>query len=498
VWEGRGGDAIDSRGRFVLGEASVTPAPDRAVVLALENGPDAVRLLAPDGGASLVGYGVHAHAEYYSGAPAADAPAGQSLGRAPDGEESGDNAADFAAAAPTPAAPNRTLPRWSISFVAPLARPELVEPGDTVRIAATARLLAGAAEPRRARLTLWASPEPTLPPPGGAEREPAETGTLVAASEAILGGAAGDSLPFSGAWAVPSAGAWRLALVATEDGEGAGEGAAGFVRAGPGPLLVQEIFYAPEPGQPEWIEVRARGLEIVDLSRFAVEDAAGRRGRLDVGAPVFLEPDSLAILVEDAAAFRAAHQDLDAARVHPVRPWPALNNTGAGGEPAERVRLRDERGVLADEVAYAGGDPTGYSLERRSAEAPSARASSWGVSAARGGTPLAANSLLQPPGEVALAISPAWWRRTGDPPRLRAAYRLAWPRAHVRVSVVDARGRERARLFDGPSSAVGGVEWDGRAGGDPLAPGAYALLLEARPMEGAGRLRLLRPLVLAP
>ena len=74
-----------------------------------------------------------------------------------------------------------------------------------------------------------------------------------------------------------------------------------------------------------------------------------------------------------------------------------------------------------------------------------------------------------------------------------------WERGIVRVSVFDARGRERSRLAQGPSGAAGTIEWDGRdRSGDALPPGAYLVALEAEPAEGGARIRLAEPLVLAP
>jgi hypothetical protein len=185
-----------------------------------------------------------------------------------------------------------------------------------------------------------------------------------------------------------------------------------------------------------------------------------------------------------------------------VSPWPALNNSAAAdGVPADRVVLRDDRGLVSDAMAYEGGAPSGYSVERRDLELPGRDAQNWGVSALAGGTPLAANSVLSAPlGETGLELSPRVWRRGGaGPPRLSVAYRLAWERSVVRLTVIDARGRERARLHDGPSAAAATLEWDGKAtDGSDLAPGAYALALDARPAAGGARLRLTRPLVVEP
>lgn len=510
VWQGQAGDVIAARARFTLGEAQLTAPPDRALDLGLENGPDALRLTAPDGRADLVGYGALTYAEYFAGEPAPDVAAGFSLARAVDGADSGDNRRDFLALSPpTPGAANRPERDAELTAAAPLAEPELVEPGETVAV--RARFVNRGVDPlagREVRVLLWSAPAADLPP--AAEAEAADPDGALAADSLVaqVQGAdplePGDSLAVALAWTAPASGAYRLAVTARLDDDGVegNDRLEAFVRAGPGPLRVSEVLYAPLPGEPEWVEVRAAGGAPVDLRRFRLADATGRAGvPQTAGVAALLEPDSLALLTEDAAALCALRPELDRFRVLTVSPWPALNNSAAeAGGAADRVVLRDDRGLVADAMAYAPGAPAGYSVERRDPERPAREADNWGLSATAGGTPLAPNSALAAPaGEAGLRLSPRVWRRGGGPPRVSVAYRLAWERAVVRLTVIDARGRERARLHDGPSAAAAVLEWDGKgADGSDLGPGAYALALEARPAAGGGRVRLTRPLVVEP
>src|SRR4029077_16322020 len=48
-WTAGEGDSIGAGGRFVIGGSLVDPPPDALVPLELQNGPDAVRLVWPDG-----------------------------------------------------------------------------------------------------------------------------------------------------------------------------------------------------------------------------------------------------------------------------------------------------------------------------------------------------------------------------------------------------------------------------------------------------------------
>src|SRR5215831_16071775 len=47
-------DSIAAGGRFVIGGALVTPPPDAVIALDLQNGPDAVRIVWPDGVTEVV------------------------------------------------------------------------------------------------------------------------------------------------------------------------------------------------------------------------------------------------------------------------------------------------------------------------------------------------------------------------------------------------------------------------------------------------------------
>jgi len=56
-WTGTAADSIAGSGRFVIGGSLVLPPPGATVTLDLQNGPDAVRLVWPDGVTEVVGYG---------------------------------------------------------------------------------------------------------------------------------------------------------------------------------------------------------------------------------------------------------------------------------------------------------------------------------------------------------------------------------------------------------------------------------------------------------
>ena len=109
---------LDADGLFVLADrladgTTLVAVADLVLNFDFQNGPDSVRLLAPDGSVvDALGYGVFDAGEVFAGegSPAPDAPAGSSLSRRFADLDTGDNALDFAIAVPTPGSARRSIP----------------------------------------------------------------------------------------------------------------------------------------------------------------------------------------------------------------------------------------------------------------------------------------------------------------------------------------------------------------------------------------------------
>lgn len=504
LWEGTAGEVLPAGARLTIGEHLLLPPPDRVLTLGLENGPDAVRIVAPNGEQDLVGYGDLTYAEYFEARPAADVPAGFSLGRSPDGHDTDDNASDFLSfSPPTPGAANQ--PEIDGALVPPGA---ILERG-RIRLGEEAHVLARAANAGVVTLDggemnwgLWAATVADLPPPPGLEDLGASFDSLVRAGQAMDPVAPGDTVAIRVAWLPAADGVYRLRLKlrVAEDGVPGNDVDEALLRVGAGPIELSEVQYAPASGAPEWVEVRCRAAVAVDLSRFRLRDAAGTTARATPDVPLLAAPESLWIWTEDAGAFRAAHPLVDPDRVVTYSPWPRLNNEAGSAAVADRVQVLDERGVLSDEMAYPGGSLSGHTLERRDPEAPAEEPWNWGRSALPGGTPLGANSVTLGAAALgSLELSAQYWSRSAAPAGLRVGYHLEWIAARVDLRILDLQGRRRRQLHSGPSGARFTIDWDGEDdGGRPLPSGPYLVFLEARPVEGDGRLRLVQPLVVAP
>lgn len=468
-WTGGAEDSIAAGARFVIGGAAVVPAADAVVTLDLQNGPDAIRLVWPDGATETVGYGPHEFAEYACGEPAPDVASGQSLARTPDGANAGSNRLDFQAAAPSPGAPNVSTRNVAIAPGSLSVAPEGAMPGDPLLIrggvtnpgleaAAPGTLVLRAAAVR------------------GTDREPLGETTLVP------GLAPGDSAGFEIAASAPAAGKLRVVVTAHAPGDQNPRDDADSVlaRVGPAPLVLAEIQFHPAAGEGEWIEVRNAANVPLDPAAFTLSDRGGTAGRPESGRAA-LAPESLAVLAQDRRALLNRYPALDSARVWETRPWPALNNRDDESGTADAVVLRETDGTPSGRHAYsAAGVPDGHPLEWRGG--------GWWPSRFAGGTP------LEPPAAFAapagrFAIEPRLLSAGSGGARCR--WSLPWERARVRFEIFDLAGRP----------VPGGVaEFLAPALGErdlhfaDLPPGLYAIALRARPDGGTDEIAELRPM----
>jgi hypothetical protein len=457
-WTGNAVDSVPAGGRFVVGGAKVQPAPRVVVTLELQNGPDALRAVWPDGMVEVVGYGALEFAEYWCGAPAVDVTPGQSLARVPDDADLGGNAADFRAATPSPGRANRAQRDLAVLAGSLAFTPEQPDPG-------VAAILAGRIENRGA--TAVAAGEAML-----VATAVAAAGSVPLFARAVGAALApGDTVAFEEPLAL-EAGKWwlRMALALPGDESPANDADSLLVRSGPGPLELTEIQFHPAAGEGEWVEVRNRSGAPLDLAAFTLSDRGTTRG-VPAGGEGALEPESLAVLAQDRAALLRAFPALDVRRVWSAAPWPSLNNSNDSTGFADAVVLREADGTLCQRVNYsAAGDPAGVPLEWR--------AGGWWPASDPAGTP------LRPPrARVPLArrfeCAP---RRLHEGGTATLAWDLPWSRAHISLELYDLAGRRVARPLDEfLAPARGERTWPAGA----VAPGLYVTLARARP-DGSG------------
>ena len=456
-WTGGATDTVRSHARFVIGGARVSPAPDALVTLELQNGPDAVRLVWPDGVVEVVGYGALADSGYYCGSPAPDVPSGSSLARIPDDADTGSDARDLRPASPTPGRANqpaRDLAMVPGSLALAPAHPAAGQPvtlGGRVVSRGRDDLGEGAALVSAGWLA-------------GAD-------TAWAASAALPAIAAGDTVVFALTLAPPSGKVAFLARVNLPGDETATDDLDTLrARVGPGPLALTEVQFHPLDDAGEWIEVQAWDTGAVAAAGFKLHDRGGTVATARGGRG--LSPGERAVLAQRRDAFVAAHPTLDSSRVLAASPWPSLNNTDGADGIADVVALAEPDGTPSDALAYsASGVPAGVPLERLDD-------THWSPSRVSGGTPLAPP--LAPP-SLARRFEARPARLTAGGGRARLAWDLPWGWVWLDVRAFDLAGRDAGPVLSRALRAGHTeAEWDPA----PLPAGVYLLVLTAEPESG--------------
>lgn len=471
-WTGGAGDTVPPGARFVIGGAAVVPAPHAIAALDLQNGPDAVRLVWPDGMTEVVGYGTHEFAEYFCVEPAPDVVSGQSLARTPDDSDAGGNRADFRAAAPSPGAANVSSRNAALAPGTLRVLPERPDP------AAAITIVGGVTNPGREE---FAAGEVAIRAEARSEGGAFESLGEVALAAAI---APGDSVAFAFPAFAPAEGKWRViaAVTATGDQNARDDGDTTRLRVGRCPLELSEVQFHPAAGEGEWVEVRsvhAAG----DPAAFTISDLAGTLGRPESGR-LPLARDSLGVLAQDRRALLARFSELDTTRVWESRPWPSLNNRDEPSGIADAVALREADGTPCDRLEYsASGLPDGVPLEHRDG--------GWWPSRRAGGTPLEPPRAPVPPAGR-FAVEPRFVRRGAAVTRCR--WMLPWPRARVRFEIFDLAGR---RVPGGAAEFLAPAVGERDLSLADLPPGLYAIALRARAESGVEEIVELRPLRIA-
>jgi hypothetical protein len=453
-WTAGPGDVVKPRARFVIGGSLVSPRPDVVLTLDLQNGPDGVRLLWPDGEIEVIGWGALEFPEYYCGAPAPDVPGGQSLARIPDRAETGSNAGDFRPAEPSPGSANQRAVDAALLRHRTTLAPEQPAPGGSATLVLSLANLGA---------TVWGVDAASLTVTSELLATPVSmSAPAVAPGETTL-----VSIPLAGLR--EGRGAFAASVQLAGDEASVNDRDTLLARVGKGPLEITEIQFHPAAAEGEWVEVRNSSHEPLLLESFKLGDHAGAGGAIEPGVP--LPAESLAVLAQDPTALRMAYPALDGTRIRRVSPWAALNNSDDETGLADQVVLAEADGVPVERVGYSSsGIAAGVTLERDG--------DTWRPSPTAGGTPLA------PPRPVAPV--PGGFR--ADPRRLHTSgdtvdftWELPWSGARVTLELYDMEGHRQRRLV-GPVDS--GVHGERPVTLDALAPGLYLAVLRAESADG--------------
>lgn len=475
-WSGVAGQALAAGDRFLIADrnwAGTAPA-DAEVYLALQNGPDALRLTQDGLARDVVGYGALTDTLLMEGRPAPVAP-GRSLARRPDGRDTGDNRADFVTAEPTPGAANFAA-RALVALETVVEPPSLARAGNAAAVAVLLRN-EGTEPLPAARLRLACGPDTV-----GAMLDAVDSGGERRVEWVLRPRA-------EGGWPL------RLLLGLAAPPETLVVDL-GRLQVGAAELVLSEVLGAPRAGQGEWIEILAGGRPRGGAGSYRIRDDDGGWVALP---DLRMAPGDRLVVVQDSlalqgwlAANRQGPQDAQGcgAALVQLSPWPSLNNSPPEGRlRADRLQLADSLGTVIDH-ADLGADGRSLagdrSLER--ARAAGATGSAWAECLApAGSTPGCANSVDPPPGlgdggSGGLLVEPPVADRGAGQSAVHLRFEVPAGAAGWDISVCDLDGR-RVRDLGGDGDGPGprALFWDLRDDRSrPVGAGGYVVSLRFR------------------
>jgi len=386
-WSGRQEDVLaPGECWLIVDQGWSGPMPDAVAALGLQNGPDAIRLVASGLVIDRLGYGLLLDPALFEGTPHPGAPSGRALARRPDGIDSDHNDSDWTSTDElTPGELNVRL-YGLVAVILGLEPPCQVTPW----------------EPFCLELELWNNGLRELGP-GTLTLQDQQGHLLVQEPWEPLAPEA--RRRWTGSWQPVVAEVTEFILIVEASGRQwalpAGEAWVGVPEA-----AFSEVMAAPDQDAPEWFELVA-GSEAVDLAGWSVSDDS----EIWRALPSFqLEAGDRAVVTSDldAYGFWTARRTEDGApwpcAVDPGRnvialsaSWPTLNNSAAEGEErADRLLLRRPDGLVIDRVAWGGRHlpaRPGRSIERKAIPHQGDPERDWNIcTAAFGSTPGCRNS----------------------------------------------------------------------------------------------------------
>ncbi len=163
-------------------------------------------------------------------------------------------------------------------------------------------------------------------------------------------------------------------------------------------LVVNEIMYSPEGGEPEWVELYNKSVDSINIRDWTINDVISTPVQIKIDSDMIILPQSYIVLAKDSSI-------LEYHRLIPspvaVLSLPVLNNDADG------FVLKDQRGQTMDSLFFSSvwGGRQGYSLERISVPASTNLPSNWGPSEdIELGTPGRVNSITPKSRDITIAM----------------------------------------------------------------------------------------------
>ncbi len=165
----------------------------------------------------------------------------------------------------------------------------------------------------------------------------------------------------------------------------------------PETIVINEIMYAPEGGEPEWVELFNNSADPIELRDWTINDVISTPSQTEIDSEIIILPHGYFVLAKDSSVFEY-HRSIPSLLV--ILNLPVLNNDADG------FVLKDQRGQTMDSLFFSSvWGRRGHSLERVSVSALTNIPSNWGPSEdIEFGTPGRINSLTPKDRDVSITM----------------------------------------------------------------------------------------------
>ncbi len=163
-------------------------------------------------------------------------------------------------------------------------------------------------------------------------------------------------------------------------------------------LVVNEVMYSPEGGEPEWVELYNKSADSINFRDWTISDVISTPTQTTIDSDLVILPRSYIVLAKDSSILEY-HRLIPSTLA--VLSLPVLNNDADG------FVLKDQRGQTMDSLFFnsASGGRQGHSLERISVAASTNLPSNWGSSEdIELGTPGRVNSITPKSRDITIAM----------------------------------------------------------------------------------------------
>jgi hypothetical protein len=135
-------------------------------------------------------------------------------------------------------------------------------------------------------------------------------------------------------------------------------------------LVINEIMYAPQSPEPEWIEIYNRSNKTINLFNYKIADAVDTQKVITTN--IILQPEEFLVIAKDSTIFNLYQIT---SKIW-IRTFPSLNNSD------DKIILLDSLNRVIDSLQYFSrwGGSNEKSLERLSTELSSTDSSNWKTS----------------------------------------------------------------------------------------------------------------------